>query len=53
MLDFLDVNALSATTFLLIIAFGISQIRRMRRIKGATTPSSLAKDGDPRRKQPV
>ncbi len=53
MLEFLDANALSTTTFLLIIAFGIYQIRRMRQIKGATEPSSLAKDGDPHRKQPV
>lgn len=45
------VNPLSGFTILLVIAFGIYQIRRMRRLKGATQPSALAADGDPHDRQ--
>ncbi|MGF1500916.1 MAG: hypothetical protein ACFBSD_03790 [Paracoccaceae bacterium] len=41
------INPLSATTLLLIVAFGIYQVRRMQQLKGRTKPSALAADGDP------
>ena len=51
MLADLAVNPLSGITFLIILGFGIWQVRRMRQIQGATKPSSLAADGDPHDKQ--
>ncbi len=45
------VNPLSGATLLIVVAFGIYQIRRMRRLKGAEKPSALAADGDPHAKQ--
>jgi hypothetical protein len=46
------VYSLAIVTLLLVVLFGIQQVRRMRRIRGRTKPSALADDGNPHDKQP-
>jgi len=47
----LALNPLSGITLLIVVGFGIWQVRRMQRLKGRTQPSALAADGDPHDKQ--
>ena len=51
MTDFAIIYPLAGFTLLVVIVLGVWQVRRMKRLKGRTEPSSLARDGDPHHEQ--